>query len=300
MHAINKDIDGIERSVFVFTHPYGTKYSKTIFKINTGMSPVKCEAIFNEQFDFYNHNTEQVGDDLYALCMRNTRVFHYKDVVGNMSKSKVTTLGVKRFFCTFTNYKDEALYIVGGSDESACQDSVHCLNLDTKRFAQHLPSINRARRGHGACCFRGQLFIMGGNDGQNTQNLASIEFLDVQGFARYWQIIENVEGLGSRDHPLVSHLENDQFLVAGGYQGKMLSDAVIMMARARTANLSSQQIGVDCKDEKIDGLEFFDQAARETAGEVISIGRDRKGNLHAARFSKGVGMFTSFHNFGHE
>ena len=80
----------------------------------------------------------------------------------------------------------------------------------------------------------------------------------MQGFARYWQIIENVEGLGSRDHPLVSHLENDQFLVAGGYQGKMLSDAVIMMARARTANLSSQQIGVDCKDEKIDGLEFFD------------------------------------------
>ena len=98
----------------------------------------------------------------------------------------------------------------------------------------------------------------------------------------------------------MSHLENDQFVVAGGFQGKLLSDAVIMMARARTANLSSQHIGVDCQDDLIDGLEFFDQAARETAGEVISIGRDKKGNLHAVRFSKGVGMFTSFHCFGHE
>lgn len=126
-----------------------------------------------------------------------------------------------------------------------------------------------------------------------------MERLDVAGKAQAWQLMDIV-GLSPRDRPLVSHLSGDHFLVAGGFQNKLLTNSLIMRVGTRSALLASDRIGVENEGSSISGLEFFDQASMEKKGEVIALGRDSKSNMHVVRFTKDTNSFRSLHNFGRE
>ena len=67
---------------------------------------------------------------------------------------------------------------------------------------------------------------MGGTDGKNQ--IDSIERLDVQGGAEAWEIL-SLPGFTGREEMLVSTLNTNQILIAGGFNGTdLLSDVYIL------------------------------------------------------------------------
>ena len=73
----------------------------------------------------------------------------------------------------------------------------------------------------------GKIYAVAGYD-DNKDLLNSIERLDVSGNASQWELIV-LDQLSARSVPMASALNDNQFLIAGGYDGKrILNDAVIV------------------------------------------------------------------------
>ena len=108
----------------------------------------------------------------------------------------------------------------------------------------------------------GKIYAVAGNTGFTDYPLNSIERLNVSGNAKQWELIV-LDQLSARDRPMASALNDNQFIIGGGYDGnRMLKDAVIFDEASM-----NQQRAADI------GLAFISlgRSAMVSAGMVIAV-----------------------------
>ena len=70
----------------------------------------------NDVFEFFAHAAIQVRQDLFTVREADLMVTRYFGGT-NITKKQFGKLDLMRANCSIANYKDEGLYVTGGSDE---------------------------------------------------------------------------------------------------------------------------------------------------------------------------------------
>ena len=200
---------------FMMTDPTHEDYAKTIFRLNKGNK--QGTQLSNDEFDFRSHSTIQDGNDLYAISYRGCVCYKFTNITGGRAvvKTKIFNLNKKRGFHTSTLIDRAGIYLIGGNDGPRRFPSVYYLDLGTKQVSDG-PELNQARSGHSVGYLNGVLYVVGGFDGQNW--LDTIERLNIGAGERSWNIF-TVPGFTARSYPLVCALNENELLIAGGYDG---------------------------------------------------------------------------------
>ena len=89
-------------------------------------------------------------------------------------------------------------------------------------------NLQKARYNHSCLAMKGKIYLVAGHDG-NEDLLSSIERLNVSGNASQWELIV-LDQLSARITPMASALNDNQFLIAGGFDyryGRDFKDAFI-------------------------------------------------------------------------
>ena len=135
-------------------------------------------------------------------------------------------------------YKQRWMYIISGwNGINDFVDSVHCFDLHTNQ-SQQAPSLNIARNRHSATIVNGNIYVVGGSANRGCMN--TIERLDIARNSQFWTIF-TIEGLSARCRAMASRLNDTELVIAGGYDGDRLSDAVIVKPQEKTCQTVVQQ-----------------------------------------------------------
>ena len=102
-----------------------------------------------------------------------------------------------------------SLGLFGGVERSAIR-----YDLATKTFT-YAPNLQKERMDHSSFEMNGKIYVVAGLD-DNELFLNSIERLDVSRNASQWEIFE-LSNLSARITPMASALNDNKFLIAGGY-----------------------------------------------------------------------------------
>ena len=121
-------------------------------------------------------------------------------------------------------HKNRWIYIISGwNGIDAMVDNVDCFDLHTRQFTE-MPSLNVARNRHSATIIDGNIYVVGGlvNKALNT-----IERLEISKNSQFWTIF-TIEGFSARCRAVVCRLNDSEMVIAGGFDGNSLADAMIV------------------------------------------------------------------------
>ena len=109
--------------------------------------------------------------------------------------------------------------VIGGRTEGAfgrmkIHHSVYKLNLQSRDISA-LPYLNMRRFGAACCEQNGRVYVAAGADSRDTFT-KTVEYLDIARGDKTWTIFA-LEKLEPRIHPVMSALNEDQILIAGGF-----------------------------------------------------------------------------------
>ena len=280
------EANSINASTFLMTDPTQEDERHTIFKLNKQTK--RADKITNDEFDFRSHSTVQDGTELYSISFKNCAVHKHTNLSGGnaMVKTHIATLNKRRGFHTATLYNRQGIFIIGGNDGPRRYDSVHWLDLQTKRFTD-APSLNHARSGHSTAIHNGVIYVVGGFDGNIW--LDTIESLNVQANETSWNIF-TVPGFTARSYPLVCPLNENELLVAGGYDGTECKNDIFELCPTTKSADTLAAISPF-------GFECYNQATSTAHGEVFALVLGSDGYEHFIHFSSRTRKLSSVKSF---
>ena len=174
--------------------PLITKYnSNAIYKCD--WLNRKYEKIETPLFNFRNHTTVQIEDDIFAISFEKLEVTKIEDLLQQLKGLQTTTLGSlnkERFGHTSCHSLGKSIFMIGGyglSERPVLGKRYHStayrFDIATGRFIV-APSLNQARYLAASCALNEKLYVIAGSDGKNS--LSSIELLDISRKKTKWRI----------------------------------------------------------------------------------------------------------------
>ena len=185
----------------------------------------------------------------------------YRNPECKYEKTFIAKLDQVRFFCTATLVHGDRICLVGGNNANQTIGSVHWLDLKSRTFSNG-PSLNQPRNFHSTILFGAKLYTLGGRISVNGGYRDSIEILDVMETEAQWSIFTN-SNFSARQFSVVCRIGPSTILIAGGYNGDYIRDAILFDPDKKTFKKSETDFPF--------GFGSYNQARMIAPGEVIAL-----------------------------